>query len=245
MMWYAINGKFSKSLENIQEQNKSWNIKFNRLLSYSEQQRDLERKRFREKLPDSRTYKGKRNVPDNTSAYSHVKNIGSNHFDIYLKNYKSRYMRKKGLSKLDCYYENKLFKKLSHFDDITENMKYDRKRLKKFLFKKYGITIILFFLIPAIGLIYPIVFGVRNDCPGIVGICSTSGHNVEKYHEKNDGCPYRWLYTNKDLIENIGYINGIFTIILSIIILLVYIYILLKIKKYEKITAGKNKISVK
>ncbi|KMZ88700.1 hypothetical protein PVBG_05556 [Plasmodium vivax Brazil I] len=242
---YNYVGKFPKSLGNIQEQDKAWNINFNRLLANHEQKRELERKRFREKLPDRRPYKEKRNVTDNISAYSHVKNIGSNYFDIYVKNYKNRYMKKKGISKLDCYYENKVFKKLCHFDDITANMKNDRKSLKNFLFKKYGLKIILFVLLPAIGFIYPTVFGISENYPGIVGKCNDNNHNTGNHHTENGNCGYRWLHINNVLIEKVGHFNAIFSFIMSIIFLLISIYILVKIIKYEKITAGKYKMSVR
>ncbi|KMZ89850.1 hypothetical protein PVMG_06208 [Plasmodium vivax Mauritania I] len=131
-------------------------------------------------------------------------------------------MKKKGLFKLDCYCENKVFKKLSHFDDVTEKIKNDRKSLKKFLFKKYGLKIILFVLLPAIGFIYPMVFGINDDNPGIVGKCNDS-----------------------DIIEKYGQFNAIFSFIISIIFLLISIYIFVKIIKYEKLTAGKYKMSVR
>ncbi|KMZ88917.1 hypothetical protein PVBG_06292, partial [Plasmodium vivax Brazil I] len=76
-----------------------------------------------------------------------------------MKGYKDRYMKKKGLSKLDCYYENKVFGKINHIRDIAEKMHNDKKRWKKFFLKKYGIVLMLFALIPAIGLIFPILFG--------------------------------------------------------------------------------------
>ncbi|KMZ98996.1 hypothetical protein PVNG_03835 [Plasmodium vivax North Korean] len=187
-IYYTCNDvvPFGKSLENIYKQDKILNINIIRLLAKHDIKRELEHKRLREKLPDRRTYKSERNVYDNVSAYSGVKSKASNYLDIYMKNYKKRYMRKKGLSKLDCYCENKVFSKFNDICDIGEKMQYNEKRANKFFLKKYGIAFFLFALIPALGLIFPILFGIRRGMPGILGECPNEATG-DNHFESNAG----------------------------------------------------------
>ncbi|CAG9479586.1 unnamed protein product [Plasmodium vivax] len=240
-----------KSLENIYKHDREWNTKFNRLLARHEHLRELDNTRLREKLLDRRPYTEKRNMPHNISAYSHVKKNESNNIDVYMKNYKHRYGKKKGLSKLDCYYENKVFRKINHICDIAEKLKYDTKHAKKKILKKYGIVLILFALMPALGSIFPILFGISRNMPGILGPCPdnhyiTSGNS--KTHQTGDpykDCPTEWVDKKRELIENFELANMIFTIIMVSIVILFIIYILIKLIKYEKIKAGKGKMSIK
>ncbi|KMZ83203.1 hypothetical protein PVBG_06318, partial [Plasmodium vivax Brazil I] len=128
--FYIIQGTFSKSMENINKHHKISNTNFFRLLAKHEQHRELRDTRFREKLPDRILHENKRNVSDHISTYSEVRSKASNNFDLYMKNYKDRYIKKKGLYKLDCYYENKLFGKINHIRDIAQKMHNDKKRWK-------------------------------------------------------------------------------------------------------------------
>ncbi|KMZ76602.1 hypothetical protein PVIIG_05784, partial [Plasmodium vivax India VII] len=80
-------------------------------------------------------YKNERNIYANLSAYSQVKRKESNNIEQYMKNYKHRYGEKNGLSKLECYCENKVFGKINHMCDIAEKMEKNKKRWKKFFLK--------------------------------------------------------------------------------------------------------------
>ncbi|SCA81705.1 Plasmodium exported protein, unknown function, partial [Plasmodium vivax] len=238
---------FNKVLEYKYEKGIRLNVKFNRLLARHEHERGLERKSLREKLPDRIPYKEKRNVSDNITAFSHVKKIGSNNIEQYMNNYKHRHGKKKGLSKLDCYYENKVFGKFNHICDIAKNMQYDKKRSKKFLYRKYGIGLFLFALLPAIGLIFPILFG-WGDNPGVWGICIKDHFsNLQTFKHKDTGdkytqCTSQWLYKHKDVINIMGCVNTAFSCIMVTIVLLVFIYIIAKVVKYERIKSGKRKM---
>ncbi|SCA83534.1 Protein of unknown function, putative, partial [Plasmodium vivax] len=238
---------YCKLLEYMYKQQRTCNTEFNRLLATYERQRELKHTMLREKLPE------KINMSHNISAYSHVKKNKSNNIDVYMKNYKRRYGKKKGLSKLDCYCENKVFSKFNNMCDIGKKLQYDENRSKKFFLKKYGIAFFLFALIPALGLIYPILFGMRKGMPGILGECpsSTSGEN----HFESGGahistdllgkCHRKWIYDYANEISTLREVSNIFTFIMFSIIILVVFYILIKIIKYEKIKAGKGKMNVK
>ncbi|SCA81890.1 Plasmodium exported protein, unknown function, partial [Plasmodium vivax] len=228
---------FSKLLENKYEYDRILNISFCRLLARYEPKRELERNILREKLPDSRSYKKKRYVSESVSAHSKVKRKELNSIDAYMKNYKERYKKKKGLSKLDCYCENKIFGKFNHICDIAEKMEKNKKSSKKFFLKKYGIGLIIFALIPALGLIYPILFGLKSFGSGILDLCFTTGdsHTCGKAH----------LGIGQEQLKNMGDIPLAYSFITLVIVLLFIIYILIKVIKYEKIKSGKRKMNIK
>ncbi|KMZ92302.1 hypothetical protein PVMG_03657 [Plasmodium vivax Mauritania I] len=249
----GINSQYGKSLEYMYKQQRTWKTEFNRLLARYEQLSGLESTKLREKLSDRKPYTEKSNVSGNISAYSHVKRNESNNIDVYMKNYKHRYGKKKGLSKLDCYYENKVFGKFNNICDIGKKMQYDEKRSKSFFVKKYGIGLILFALIPTLGLIFPILFGDFYKMPGIFGLCPSrngeGSHFNDKGSHKNSGeyasCSKKWIYDNENTINKFGEISCIFSFIMIAIVFLVLFYIFIKIIKYEKIKAGKGKMNVK
>ncbi|KMZ95037.1 hypothetical protein PVMG_06019 [Plasmodium vivax Mauritania I] len=231
---------------------KRWNLKFKRLLARNVQKRELEHTRLREKLPDRRAFKSESVVSDELSIYPRVKGKASNNIDTYMKNYKNRYMKKKGLSKLDCYYENKLFGKFCHIRDIAERMNYDEKRSKKFFLKKYGIGLIILALIPSVGLIYPIIFGISKELPGLIRDCPDDHFDTTSpyYHKANEGdgtkdCIRGWIYEHTETMRKISYVTKILSFIMITIVILFIIYVLIKVIKYEKIKAGKGKMNMK
>ncbi|SCA81746.1 Plasmodium exported protein, unknown function, partial [Plasmodium vivax] len=225
-----------KLLEYMYKQQRTCNTEFNRLLATYERQRELKHTMLREKLPE------KINMSHNISAYSHVKKNKSNNIDVYMKNYKRRYGKKKGLSKLDCYYENKVFGKFNNICDIAKKMQYEEKRSKKFFLKNYGIGLILFTLTPALSLIFPITFGIGGGSRGIIDYCLHADHTVGNTHS---GCSKTRLTDYKDIIDQISYIPLIFSFLMITISILFIIYILIKVIKYEKIKSGKGKMNMK
>ncbi|KMZ89674.1 hypothetical protein PVMG_06214 [Plasmodium vivax Mauritania I] len=232
---------------NINEHHKISNKNDFRLLSKHEQPRELRDTPFKDKLPDRSLHKNKRNVTDHISTYSEVQGKASNNFDIYMKGYKDRYMKKKGLSKLDCYCENKVFDKFNHICNITKKLQNDTKRSTRFFLKKYGISLIIFALIPTVGLIIPILFGPGDKKPGILGLCGTSHIDAGKQEHNTtpENCATRWIYEYRELIGNVGYALKIYSFIMITIDILFIIYILIKVIKYEKIKAGKGKMNIK
>ncbi|SCA82050.1 Protein of unknown function, putative, partial [Plasmodium vivax] len=245
---------FGISLENIYKRDKILNMKFNRLLGRVVQNKEFEHTHLRVKLPDRGIHKNERTVSDDLSTYSRVKRKASNNIDLYMKNYKNRYMRKKGLSRLDCYYENKVFSKFNNICDIGKKMQYDEKRAKKFFLKKYGIGLIFLSLIPAFSLIYFILFGVGEN-PGIFGLCPVRSDDKSHFEsgigkhkdspEDIKNCFRRWMYDYEYEINIAGYISMAFSFIMIIIVLSLFFYILIKVIKYEKLKAGKGKMCIK
>ncbi|VUZ98020.1 Plasmodium exported protein, unknown function [Plasmodium vivax] len=219
--------KFPKSLEKEFRHDKSLNLIFNRLLAKHDIQYELPYGNLREKLSDDISIYGKirKKKPDNLEAY--------------INDYKRRYRKKKGLFKLDCYCEKKIFDKFHYIKELSEKVHNDKKSFKKIFFKKYGIGLILFFLIPALGFIYYILYGVKDWGDGVFPICRENGHAED---ESNIGtCKNCQKLIFKGHIKDMEILNAIFLFTMIIIILIFTIYLTIKLIKYEKLKAGKRK----
>ncbi|CAI7721755.1 Plasmodium exported protein, unknown function [Plasmodium vivax] len=235
LLWtyYPYNdlSKFPKSLEKEFRHDKSLNLIFNRLLAKHDIQYELPYGNLREKLSDDKSIYGKirKKKPDN--------------FEAYINDYKRRYRKKKGLYKLDCYCEKKVFDKILYIKDLSEKVHNDKKAFKKIFLKKYGICLILFSLIPALGFIHHILYGVDNWVDGVFPVCSNSSHNEDT---GNIGmcktCPTKYIF--KGHIQYMEIFNSIFLLTTSIIISIFIIYLIIKLIKYEKLKAGKGKMNL-
>ncbi|KMZ82389.1 hypothetical protein PVIIG_05560 [Plasmodium vivax India VII] len=187
-------------------------------------------------------YDGKMNktIKDDKSNYEHLKK-GQNDLDSYKKDYKRRHDKKKGLARLDCYYENKIFDKIDYIYDLAKRMRNDKKTYKKYIYRKFTIHFTIFALLPLLGIIIPILFGGEKPQDRIVRLTYGSCRN-----KGSDGnCTKGFIHCTKDQIRAIGYLNFIFFLALAIIVLLSVIYIFVKIIKYERLKAGKGKMSGK
>ncbi|VUZ93435.1 Plasmodium exported protein, unknown function [Plasmodium vivax] len=172
---YKDVGKFPKSLENEFRHDKRLNLIFKRLLAKHDLHRELQHRDLKDKLSGDRMNNKGKNILDDISTYSEVKRKERNKLDDYMKEYKRRYAKKKGLFKLDCYCEKKVFDKFLYIKKLSGNVHNDKKRFKKILLKKYGIGLIFFTLIPALGFIYYILYGAGNWGDGVFEICRESG----------------------------------------------------------------------
>ncbi|KMZ87782.1 hypothetical protein PVBG_05034 [Plasmodium vivax Brazil I] len=225
---------------------RTFNASFYRLLAKHELKNDLYKTHVRQNYADYGMNKNIKKDTENKSTYSHVKRGGLNELDAYRKGYKQRYSKKKGLAKLDCYCEKKVFDKFNNMCDIAEKLKNNTMRAKKKILKKYGIGLIIFALIPAIGLIFPTLFG-DGHMKDIYGLCKEDHYsdpkdfNTHKTDSTYKDCTTKWIYEDQGVLDKIHYANMIFSFIMIIIVVSVIIYILIKFIKYEKIKYGKNK----
>ncbi|VVA00174.1 Plasmodium exported protein, unknown function, partial [Plasmodium vivax] len=144
-------------------------------------------------------------------------------------------------SKLDCYCEKKVFDKILYIKELSEKVNNDKKRFKKIFLKKYGIGLILFSLIPAIGFILPILFGVGSWGDGVFPVCSTDGHTQDN---AISGCNKWHKFQMEEYTKYINPLNSIFSFTMIIIILTFLFYIIIKLIKYEKLKAGKGKMNL-
>ncbi|SCO70969.1 Protein of unknown function, putative [Plasmodium vivax] len=237
---------FPKLLENNYEHGKILNITHYRLLAKHDLNRKLGYAGTNAQLLRDSIGKSKEKVTNNISISSQINKKESNNFDTYMKNYKRRYEKNKGLYKLDCYCEKKVFDNLNYIQKLSEKMRSDKKGFKKKIRKKYGIGFIILILLPALGLIYYILFGFGEGLRGVFEICRDREHyNTTARSHINTGCARLNIYEWNTTLANIKITNLIFIFTIITIFLLLFIYMLTKIIKYEKLKAGKGKMNRK
>ncbi|KNA01000.1 hypothetical protein PVNG_03107 [Plasmodium vivax North Korean] len=194
-------------------------------------------------------------IKDDKENYEYLKK-GLNNLDSHKKDYKKRQDRKKGLARLDCYYEKKIFDKMEYVEELARKFKNDKKTFKKKVYKKYGYFLIIFTLIPVLGLIMPLYFNKYNPLlkKWCLRVCLSKHkkdepnfteseiENAIQHHETKG----RFVMSiTKDTWNVIYIVNTVFLCLSFIIVLSVIIYIMLKVIKYEKLKAGKGKMNLR
>ncbi|KMZ88645.1 hypothetical protein PVBG_06007 [Plasmodium vivax Brazil I] len=181
------------------------------------------------------------NYHDYVSTYRNMKNSDSKKLKLYKTSYKHRYSKKKGLEKLDCYCEKILFDKFDYLHKIAENRKNRRTSFIDKILNKYGYRLILFSLLPIIGLIFPVLFcGKDEKNESSIFFCIH-----EKHEGSSEDCKLQML--PKSILPHIYVITYISLVIFYFIIPTIYlsmiIYGFIKVVKYEKLKSGKDKMS--
>ncbi|VUZ93896.1 Plasmodium exported protein, unknown function [Plasmodium vivax] len=232
-----------KSLEMQYQHERLQNKNNNRLLSKHEAQKDLKYSRLGNKLSDDVNNMNLKYRMNNISTYDQLNKKHLNDLDAYNKGYSNRYSKKKGLAKLDCYCEKKLFNKIDEIYELSRSMQNDEKNFKKKIYNKFGYGLILFSLSPILGVIFPIIFGKNgpfyNWCTSDCTVSTTKHKHIE-----GSGTFYKTPFSSAQW-DAFFYINAIFFFTLLIIVLTVIIYTLVKVVKYERLKAGKRKIKGK
>ncbi|KNA00870.1 hypothetical protein PVNG_06202 [Plasmodium vivax North Korean] len=183
-----------------------------------------------------------------TTTRRNLKRNDLSDLDNYKKCYKNRYSKKKGLAKLDCYYEKKVFDKLDEIYELSRKKKNDKKAFKKKIYNKFGYRLIFFSLIPLLGIIYYIVLRKNgpfkkycfSDCPSLHNDNSTT--DVKVAHN-NKG--FTMVEFNSTVWYTIRALHDLVFIIFSAIVAFWIVYTLIKVIKYEGLKKGKGKMNRK
>ncbi|KMZ96434.1 hypothetical protein PVNG_06142 [Plasmodium vivax North Korean] len=158
------------------------------------------------------------------TPYAKLKEDYSDNYRTYMRVLKRKYPKKKGLKKLDCYCEEKIFIAIENFDKISDSKICSKRNFINIFLKKYNLYLMSFFFFISFGSIIPILNNVE---------CNVS---ADKYES---------LWKNIGLSASPFLIYTFFFIISLIIIIFAIIYTLQKIVKYDGIIAGKNKMKAK
>ncbi|SCO71510.1 Protein of unknown function, putative, partial [Plasmodium vivax] len=225
------------------------NIVLNRLLAKHDIQKELKQARLKGNFSDHRNYHKMKDNLGVTSTYGNLKRKNISDLYNYKKCYKNRYSKKKGLAKLDCYYEKKIFDEIDEIYELSRKMKNDKKAFKKKIYNKIGYRYIFFSLIPVLGIIFYIVFRENgpfnkyclNDCPDKHGD-TTHGIDVGTAH-KNQG--FTMVDFDSTVWKTIELLHGLIFNIFAAIFIFWMVYTLIKIIKYERLKYGKGKMSAK
>ncbi|KMZ86071.1 hypothetical protein PVMG_06141 [Plasmodium vivax Mauritania I] len=201
-----------------------------RLLAKHKYQNEIPSRIFQYKVSyNSDNYKLEKG---NNNTLDQLKKGSSNHVDDYLKSYKNRYSKKKGLSKLDCYCEKVLFNKFNEIKKLVEHKNYSKNKIVSIICLKYSLPFLLLTFIPLFELAMPkmVLFKVHSekliDCHFFYDtkdkreVKSVSHYDCDFYDVKAPFLPY------------------VFLIISAAIILSLIIYIYIKFLKYKRINLG-------
>ncbi|KMZ88655.1 hypothetical protein PVBG_06017, partial [Plasmodium vivax Brazil I] len=159
------------------------------------------------------------------------------------KNYNHRYTKKKGLKKLDCYWENKIFDKIEKVNVISERIQNRKKSFIKRIINKYTIFLFLFALLPALGGIIPELFGQEKAKDRVWKIFF--GTCTNKKNNNSDECKHDYYHVSADAGKAMFYMNTIITSMLFIVITLMIVYISVKYIKYILLKHGLGNITLK
>ncbi|SCA83786.1 Plasmodium exported protein, unknown function [Plasmodium vivax] len=210
-------------------------IRSQRLLAKHENKYELKRTTLQYRGLEYGENYNKVNDKKYNPAYTNLKIDRTNNLEAYKKKYNMRYSKKKGLQKLDCYYEKKVFDNFGKIEELAEKIN-NKKAFKRVIYKKYLLILILIFLYPLLGLIIPIYLKVNNG--HFKTTCKTKTINETKKMES--------IYNHVDcghLELALTLLNTIYFCGFLLISISALIYIYKKHVKYESLKAGKWKIN--
>ncbi|VUZ99942.1 Plasmodium exported protein, unknown function [Plasmodium vivax] len=205
----------SKSLENGNNVNISLDMRIHRLLTKHVYEPEMQNRGLKYNVSHNRdNYKLEKGTRNNIT-YVQLKQSRSNDLYAYLKSYKNRYSKKSGLKKLDCYFENALFNKVDCIEKISESLQNDKKLFIKKIHNICGIRLILLFLLPILGVIFPItIYGLYAGgkyCTYHDG--DTTGYIILTAESKSEQYPlhgYRIASISTEAYLSLKYLNYIF-----------------------------------
>ncbi|KMZ87899.1 hypothetical protein PVBG_06234 [Plasmodium vivax Brazil I] len=224
------------------------NICLNRLLAKHDIRKELKQAKLKENYTDHRNYNKMKDNLEVTSTYRNLKRKDLSDLDNYKKCYKNRYSKKKGLAKLDCYYEKKIFDEIDEIYEISRKMKNDKKAFKKRFCSKFGYRYIFLSSYPILGILFYIVFNDNGpfyyycfkECQNKHG--AASGVQVKQAHDNKGLKMFIFDYKIWKIIE---VLHGIITTTFTAMLIFWIFFTLIKIIKYEKLKYGKGTMGAK
>ncbi|CAI7717607.1 Protein of unknown function, putative [Plasmodium vivax] len=235
---YSDMGTSDGPSENFVHIDKMPNVINNRLLAKYELHYKGGQKGLTGVLSQNMTYNQKKDETSGVLTFEQLSKRSSNNSGIYKKPYRQKHLKKKGLSKLDQKFEKKIFDKMDLMYELAKNRKNKKKSLNKVIFNKFGIKIILFGLLPIIGLIFPILFDGSGSEPGILNWCTKS--NCGDTHTTRV-----WIHDTKEAFRAIEGLNLIFFYGSLITWIFMIIYTFIKVIKYVGLKSGKENMRAK
>ncbi|KMZ79367.1 hypothetical protein PVIIG_05998 [Plasmodium vivax India VII] len=142
---------------------------------------------------------------------------------------------KKGLKKLDCFYEQKLYNSLNKLEKLAKKKKTSKSRIISIICGKYGLPLILLSLIPLLVLSFPIIIAGKEHSDKIdtCKITTDSGNPAKLTDIKHNGCTFIAI---EDFM-----LKYMFIFISVFITLSIIMYTYIKILKYKRIKEGMSK----
>ncbi|KMZ96148.1 hypothetical protein PVNG_06276 [Plasmodium vivax North Korean] len=233
-MHIFVQHNFSISVVKDTEYVKILDTRVYRSLGHDDFKNEIGRNILKENLSYHRNNRKGKIGADSMTTYARLKGGELNKLELYRKSYKKKYLNKRGLKKLDCYCENKLFDKFDDVCKIAKMSQNNKKIFTKKLCSKYGFYFLLICLIPFLGLIFPILFkGPRES--RIVKLTISKCANTETKTNVCCFCRDGFTHYSKATFHALHKLNIIFIYVLIFLVITVLIYIFIKFIKYERL----------
>ncbi|SCA83580.1 Protein of unknown function, putative, partial [Plasmodium vivax] len=162
-----------------------------------------------------------KDITGSSEIYEKINKNISNSMHAYINKLEHGYTNKKGLKRLDYYYEKKLFDEMYKLDKISGHMKSKNSYFKKVIFKRYGLRFFIFSLVILLGITASIVCNIANYANDDTGKCYK--YKTSSSHACN--------FLSKYIIPS----NSIIHMPIIIAYLSFIIYILTKVRKYKRL----------
>ncbi|VUZ99583.1 Plasmodium exported protein, unknown function [Plasmodium vivax] len=172
-----------------------------------------------------------KNITGTSEIHERVKMDTENSMHAYIKKLEHGYLNKKGLKRLDCHYEKKLFNEMYKLDKIAGHMKSKNSYFKKVIWKRYGLRFFIFSLV--------IIFGIAISILGYIS--SIKGDSSDISCTTNDQKP---CSVCKNMLAFLPVPNIVLFFPLTIAYLSFVIYILSKVRKYKRLKRKYYNISL-
>ncbi|VUZ99603.1 Plasmodium exported protein, unknown function [Plasmodium vivax] len=231
---------FGRHLENEYKLQGISEESINRILAKYEIQEELKYPRTSSNLSNNTMNKNAQNVLVGRSTCGLIGKKEVNDLDEYMKGCKRRYSKKNVLGKLDCYCEKKLFDKMDDIYNIVSKLQNDKKKLKKKLYNIYGTRFIIIALVPLLGLIIPFLFSKYSPLKDYCDMdCTKSEHKITSSNNVHNDSKYPRFLISENALKTIYTVNNVFLGVIYFGVLLLFLYVLIKYIKYEKLRVGK------
>ncbi|VUZ93665.1 Plasmodium exported protein, unknown function [Plasmodium vivax] len=235
-IYYSDENKIGQSLVNVEKLTTSMHLSAHRSLAKYEKQNELMNPSFHYKTNDNRETQNLVNRRNN-NTYEHLKRRRPDNVDNYLNSFKYMHSKKGFIKKFDSYYEKKLFKSLDKIAKLADEKDFTRKKIKKLLYKKYGLPFIIICLLPLLVFILPSILTngdhINSQCKIDYKLETITGCSHKKrtfIGFKHDDChriPYPFIY-----------LNYLFFCLLTLLIVSFIIYTYIKVMKFHRIKSG-------
>ncbi|KMZ94054.1 hypothetical protein PVMG_02280 [Plasmodium vivax Mauritania I] len=236
--------KSDKYLDKDYIDDRTFDIRFPRSLAKHIQEKELYNTSLRQNLLNHGKGTKVKNLEEDRPTYSKIKMNESSNIDIYMKDYKRRYKKKSGLSRLDFYYEKKIFDKIDYIYDLAKRKRNDKKTYKMYIYSIFAIPFILFASLPFLGLIFPILFGGKRE-DRLINWTNLNHKTAYGPHECICDAGFIHLFTGRSSFSISYCFNMIISYFLLIMVITVIFYTFLKVIKYEALKARKGKMNRK
>ncbi|SCA81780.1 Plasmodium exported protein, unknown function, partial [Plasmodium vivax] len=224
--------KISISLENGDVYEIKLYGRSHRILAKYENQKELMNSRLHYEAQDNGHNHKLVNKREKNNTYEQLKRAKPNNMEAYLNVYKYRHSKKRGLKKLDCYCEKKLFSSLDKIEKNSKKKNNGKSRIISIICGKYGLPLILLSLLPLLALVLPDnIIGQKH----IKELCKKKSGAQE-----TDALPFDHSECTLDPLKD-NYLRYIFIFVSFIIVLFIIMYTYIKINKYKRIKEGMSK----